>query len=199
MKIPDTDEAFNQLDDICYKWESTCSTDRCKIGLAFDQVDFIYQKDVNNYLFKFNGVDKFERKGAYVKELSKLDADLPIINRALVDYMTKGIHPKVTINGCDELKQFQKLVKLSSKYEYVEHNGHRYLYKCYRVFASNRPTDGRILKCREGNNPSKFGNTPDNCFIVNDDINGAKCPMHLDKQWYIDLAVKRLEDFGVKV
>ena len=199
VKIPDTDEAFNMLDDICYKWERTCSTERCDITLAFDQVDFIYQKDVNNYLFKFTGVDKYERKGAYVKELSRLDADLPIINRALVDYMTKGIHPRLTIRDCMDLMEFQKLVKLSGKYEHVEHNGEQYSYKCYRVFASKRPTDGKILKCRAGSNPAKFGNTPDNCFIVNDDIKGASVPPYLDRQWYVDLAIKRLNDFGVEL
>jgi DNA polymerase len=196
VQIPDTDEAFEMLDDICYRWESTCSTERCSITLAFDQVSEIWQKDVNNYLFRF--VDgKIERKGAYVKELSRLDADLPIINKALVDYMTKGIHPAVTINGCDDLMQFQKLVKLSSKYEHVEHNGKRYSYKCYRVFASTRPTDGKILKCRSGSNPAKFGNTPDSCFIVNDDVKDMKCPTHLDKRWYINTALSRLKDFGV--
>lgn len=198
VKIPDTDEAFNMLDDICYRWETTCSTELCNITLAFDQVTEIWQKDVNNYLFRF--VDgKIERKGAYVKELSRLDADLPIINRALVDFMTKGIHPSCTINGCDDLIQFQKLVKLSSKYEHVEHNGKQYSYKCYRVFASNRLSDGKILKCREGSNPAKFGNTPDQCFIVNDDVKGMSCPAHLDKKWYIDLALKRLADFGVRL
>lgn len=199
VQIPDTEEAFNMLDDVCYKWESTCSTSHCNITLAFDQVDWIYQKDVNNYLFKFTGKDKFERKGAYVKELSKLDADLPIINKALVDYMTKGIHPKVTVMGCDDLMQFQKLVKLSDVYEHVEHNGKKYSYKCYRVFASKNPRDGKILKCRSGNNPAKFGNTPDQCFIVNDDVKGMKCPAHLDKTWYVDLAIKRLADFGVNL
>ena len=196
VKIPDTDEAFNMLDDICYRWEATCSTELCSITLAFDQVSEIWQKDVNNYLFRF--VDgKIERKGAYVKELSRLDADLPIINKALVDYMTEGVHPTVTINGCDELMQFQKLVKLSSMYEYVEHNGKRYSYKCYRVFASTRSTDGKILKCRSGSNPAKFGNTPDSCFIVNDDVKGMKCPAHLDKQLYIKTAINRLANFGV--
>jgi len=31
----------------------------------------------------------------------------------------------------------------------------------------------------------------------NDDVNGVKCPSKLDKQWYINLAKKRLGDFGV--
>jgi DNA polymerase len=67
------------------------------------------------------------------------------------------------------------------------------------VFASTRGSDGKILKCRKDSNPAKFGNTPDRCFIANEDINGLKCPEYLDKAWYINLALKRLEDFGVMV
>ena len=196
VQIPDTDEAFNQLDDICYQWECRCSTDKCDIRLETDQISEIYQKDVNNYLWiDLDG--GIERKGAYVKELSTFDNDLPIINKALVDYMVKGVPVQDTINNCDELVMFQKLVKLSSKYEYVEHNGIKYDNKCYRVFASLDAKDGKILKCREGNNPAKFGNTPDKCFIENGDITNATCPMKLDKQYYIDLALKRLSDFGI--
>lgn len=203
VHIPDTDESFEMLDDICYRWEEHCSTDLCKIKLEFDQVDFIYQADVNNYLCKFAGVDKYERKGAYVKELSKLDADLPIVNRALVEYMTKGIHPATTINNCDDLIQFQKLVKLSNKFDWVEHNGKQYNYKCYRVYASTNREDGTINACRKrGDNVEvrKFGNTPEHCFIWNDDVNDMCCPPQLDKSWYIELAVNRLEKkFGLIV
>ena len=98
--------------------------------------------------------------------------------------------------------QFQKLVKLSNKFDYVEHDGQRYQYKCYRVFASKDPNDGTINACRKRDGKlevRKFGNTPDNCFIVNDDVNGMWCPAYLDKRWYINLALKRLSDFGVKL
>lgn len=44
----------------------------------------------------------------------------------------------------------------------------------------------------------KFANTPDNMYIVNGNISGVKVSDRLDKQWYIDLAKKRLEDYGVK-
>lgn len=196
VQIPDTYKAFEMLDDICYEWETRCSTDKCDIRLETDQIQEIYQKDVNNYLWidLDGGV---ERKGAYVKELNRLDFDLPIINQALVDYMVKKIPVEDTINKCDDLIMFQKLVKLSNKYEYVEHNGEIYNYKCYRVFASRDTSDGRILKCRRTTNPAKFGNTPDRCFIENNDVNGVKVPKKLDKQWYIDLAKKRLHDFGL--
>lgn len=197
IQIPDTDEAFDMLDDICYEWETRCSTEHCNILLETDQIYKIYQKDVNNYLW----VDLdggIERKGAYVKELNRLDYDLPIINKALVEYMVNNTPVEDTINSCEELIEFQKLVKLSSKYEYVEHNGARYSYKCYRVFASMDPKDGKILKCRSGNNPAKFGNTPDQCFIENGDVHNMPIPKKLDKQYYIDLAKKRLSDFGIK-
>ena len=49
--LPNTDEAFNMLDDICYEWETRCSTDLCSIKLGLDVVKEIYQKDVNNYLW----------------------------------------------------------------------------------------------------------------------------------------------------
>lgn len=206
IQIPDTDEAFEMLDDICYEWEMRCSTNLCDIKLETDQIKEIYQKDVNNYLW----VDLdggIERKGAYVKELSRLDNDLPIINKALVDYMAKKIPVEETINNCNELIMFQKLVKLTNKYEYVEHNDIRYDYKCYRVFASLDPKDGNILKVKNKLNKKtntynlvgeKFANTPDKCFIENGDVRNMNLPPMLDKQWYINLAKKRLGDFGIK-
>lgn len=197
IQIPDTDEAFDMLDDICYEWETRCSTSECDIRLETDQIYKIYQKDVNNYLWiDLDG--GIERKGAYVKELNKLDYDLPIVNKAIVEYMVHNIPVETTVNNCTDLIEFQKLVKLSAKYEYVEHNGIRYNYKCYRVFASIDPKDGKILKCRSGNNPAKFGNTPDQCFIENGDIHDMPIPKKLDRKYYIDLAKKRLADFNIK-
>jgi DNA polymerase len=120
VQIPDTDEAFDAVDDICYEWECRCSTDQCDIKLELDVISEIYQKDVNNYIW----IDEdggLERKGAYVKSLSALDYDLPIVNEALVEYFAHGTRVETTINTCDELIKFQKIVKLSNKYKWVEH------------------------------------------------------------------------------
>ena len=73
----------------------------------------------------------------------------------------------------------------------------RYSYKCYRVFASNDKRHGRLLKVKNGKNGEKFANTPDHCFINNENICDERVPDILDKQWYINLARKRLEDFGI--
>lgn len=194
ISLPNDDESFDKMDDICYEWEQ-----RCNMELEFDEIESIYQKDVNNYVFRFaNG--KLERKGAYVKELSPLDFDLPIVNKALVDYMMNKVPVETTIGLCDDLIMFQKIAKLSGKYEYVEHNNKKYTYKCYRVFASTDPSDGRLLKVKKKEARmvgEKFANTPESCFIFNDDVTDVKVPAKLDKQWYIDLAYKRLNDFGL--
>lgn len=38
IQIPDTDEAFNMVDDICFDWETRCSTDKCSILLGLDTI-----------------------------------------------------------------------------------------------------------------------------------------------------------------
>ena len=198
ISLPNTDESFEALDDTCYEWEQ-----RCKMELEFDEINWICQKDVNNYVYE-NADGSLERKGAYVKELNALDYDLPIVNEAIVEYMAHRTPIADTINACDDLIKFQKIVKLSSAYEFVEHNNIQYTYKCYRVFASTKETDGRILKCKtaikNGDKylkKDKFGITPDHCFIDNDDVTQKKVPSKLDKQWYIDLALERLSGFGL--
>lgn len=193
IQIPDTDEAFNKIDDICYEWET-----RTKMKLGFDFITEIWQKDVNNYIFRFDN-GKLERKGAYVKELDDLDNDLPIVNEAIVKYLTEGIIPEETIKNCNELKMFQKVVKVSSKYKYGYHNGKRLSEKTFRVFASDDENDGFIGKQKEeGATIEKFANTPDKCFIDNSNVNNKVVPTVLDKQWYIDLAKKRIADYGFK-
>jgi len=178
--------------EICHEWE-----DRTGMGLGFDEIDEIWQKDVNNYIFRFtNG--KLERKGAYVMELDDLNYDLPIVNKAIVDYLTKGIYPEETIKGCNILKEFQKIIKISSNYRLGWHNGDYLNDKTFRVFASKDKADSYIGKCRDiGETIEKFANTPEHCFIYNDDVNGLLVTEKLDKRWYIDLAEKRLLDFGI--
>ena len=136
-----------------------------------------------------------ESKGAYVKELSKLDYDLPIVNRALKEYMVNNTPIESTISKCDDLIEYQKIVKLSSKYQSVKHNNRHYTNKCYRVFASKSDSDGIIYKCRDGK-ADKFANTPEKAFLENGDIRGLKVPAKLNKQYYIDLAYERLRQYG---
>lgn len=67
VQVPDTEEAFDMMDDICWEWEQRCSTNKCEILLELDCIHEIYQKDVNNYLWiDIDG--GVERIGKYLKE-----------------------------------------------------------------------------------------------------------------------------------
>lgn len=219
VSIPDTDEAFDQMDDICYEWEK-----RCNMELEFDEIQSIWQKDVNNYVFQFkNG--KIERKGGYVKEPTVLEYDLPIVVKALVARLTKNVPVEDVINSCDDLKEFQMIKKISSKYECLIYGGRKEKYKdinpssgrlktytriigeerklaekCVRVFASKDKNKGCLWKIKKSTKQrSKVENVPDHCFIWNESVNNVKIPDELDKQWYIDVTNERLKDFGVVI
>lgn len=189
----DEQEWFNLIDDIAYEWEQ-----RTGLQLEFDEYRKVFQKDVNNYIVvDVNG--NFKSKGAYVKKLSNLDnGDFPIINEALKEYMVHGTPVEQTINNCDELKQFQLVSKISTKYDCIMHGNKRIKEKCIRVFASTDENDAGVKKIHATTGrPAKLQNSPDHCFIWNDEVNGVKVPSKLDKQWYIDKAIGRLKDFGV--
>ncbi|GAB3797266.1 hypothetical protein GCM10028868_18260 [Virgibacillus kimchii] len=176
------------IDDICYEWEQ-----RTRMELEFEEYTKVIQKDVNNYIL-VAADGSYESKGAYVKKLNPLDNDLPIVNEAVVNYFIKDIDPADTIFNCTELVKFQKIVKISNKYEYARYGRKRMTESVFRVFASVDENDGELLKVRDGS-ASKIGYTPDRCFIENNDVNGMEVPTKLDYWWYLDLANKRINDF----
>lgn len=193
IKLKSIDD-YDLIDDIVWEWEK-----RTGMRMGFDIYTKVFQKDVNNYLLVAPD-GKTKTKGAYTKSLSSVDYDLPIINKAMVDYMVNGTPVEKTIGDCDELIMFQKVVKLSGKYWRAWHDGKYMAEKCYRVFASKKSTDSYIGKCKEkGATIEKFANTADHCFVDNGNIKGKKCPSYLNKNWYINLAKERLSQYGVEV
>lgn len=195
---------------------------RTNLELEWEVFDRIYQKDVNNYIIIDDKKGKHKAKGAYLKDLNLLDNDLSVVNKALVNYFVNGTPLEETINACDDLIEFQKVIKLTNAYKYAmkdvvfenekvpnEETGKLELVtkwdgkilqdKTFRVFASTREEDGGIFKRKEDKNPEKFANTPDNCFIDNSEVLNKRVPDYLDKEFYIDLAQRRLNQFlGIK-
>ena len=220
LKFRDYERDFDIIDDIVYEWE-------CRTGMNMDFDIFfgeIFQKDVNNYLLIDHETGAVKAKGAYLKKLSELDYDLPIVNKAMVTYMTKGIPVEQTILDCDDLKEFQMVRKISSKYSKILHGGHWEKYrgvnpstgrlktfekfvgerkelneKCVRLFASTNKSDGGLWKVKGADKIEKLEGTPEHSFIFNEEVNGVKCPSKLDKQWYIKTAKERLKGFGAYV
>lgn len=206
VSVNDTDASWNRFDDICYEWEQ-----RTGVGLTFDIIKEIYQGDVNNYLWIAED-GSVEFKGAYVKEKNPLDNDMPIVNKAIVERLVNKTPIKKTIMECDDLIQFQKIFKVTSKYKCAWHNGEKLNEKTYRVFASKRFSDTYLGKVKDKEfvdketgqknireSVEKFANSPEHCFIINDAVTGLKVGrLPLDKEWYIELARKRIQDkFGI--
>lgn len=194
VKLDDYERDFDILDDIVYEWEQ-----RTGMNMEFDTfMGDIYQKDVNNYLLIDRETGAVKAKGGYVMKLNDLNYDLPIINKALVDYMIKGIPVERTIRECDDLREFQLVSKISNKYTHILYGNEPIKEKCVRVFASKIASDPGVKKVHATRKTAaKLTNSPEHCFIWNESVNGVSVPDKLDKEWYVNFAKKRLGDFGV--
>lgn len=177
------------IKEICKEWET-----RTRMDLEFDIFTKIYQKDVNNYIV-IHEDGTYDSKGAYVKKLNNLDYDLPIVNKALVEYFINNTPVEVTIGNCNQLKEFQFIARASSKYKALKHGNTVLNEKVVRVFASKNRSDGGVRKINSRDRLEKIAGTPDRCFIINDDVNGRRIPRRLDKSWYIEVARNRIHDF----
>ena len=195
----------DKVKDICHEWEKIT-----KMGLSFEEVSEIWQKDVNNYLIRFED-GKEEAKGAYVKFNSELDNDMSIVNEAVREGLRKMSWDAITEyiekhDRPEDMVKFQKIVKLSSRYNHVYFGRNEIKnHKCFRLFAV---CDGEILskaKSREGTH-EKYANTPESATIVFGDLGDPNLTdimgrrfgiKDVDKQYYIELARSRAMDFGL--
>ena len=180
---------FDLVDDITYQWEQ-----KTHLTMEFDYFKKVIQGDVNNYI-AIEPDGSYKAKGSYFKELSTIDNDLPIVNKAIKNYLIKNIPVEKTIYECDDLMQFQQIVKISSKYLYAVYNNKVLNEKTLRVFASKDNRDGTLYKVKNVNSKlrtEKTAATPVNAFIYNDSVQGVKCSDKLDKQWYVDLSYYRI-------
>lgn len=182
-------EDVNRYLEICNEW-----CERTKMELEHDFIKKIIQKDVNNYVYiKDNG--EVKSKGAYVKKLSLIDNDLPIVNKAIKEKLINNIDIEDTINNCNKLIEFQKCVKITGKYSHAVYGKENIYLKILRVFASKRYSDYPIMKIKADNKLEKISYTPDRVFIDNSNIKEKEVPENLDKSWYISLAKERLDSF----
>ena len=195
IKLDESDN--NKMKEIISIWEK-----RTRLKMDYTYFSQIIQKDVNNYIAISND-GSYKCKGAYVKKTNDLDYDLNIVNKAIKEYFVNGTPPQETINNCSNLRDFQKIIKLTSKYKAMYHNNTKLFGTVFRVFASNEIKDGCLFKCKVVKGVDKFekvANTPLKAFICNEDINDSNISKmyidKLDKSYYIQLAYDRIKDFG---
>lgn len=180
---------WDQFDKIVKAWEK-----RTRLNMEYDYTNAIYQRDVNNYIAIFDN-GKVERKGGAVKEAKIIDNDLPVVADAVVEYFVNGVDPTDYISKESDMMRFMTTYKLSGKYDGAMHNGEVLTDKVYRVFASRCNDDGIVYKFKTNKNPEKFASCPEHAKIVNTNIQGMKVPDWLDKQFYIDMAWRRINSF----
>lgn len=272
-------ETLVKIKEIAKEWET-----RTRLDLDWEIVNKIVQKDVNNYLIveaeDLNTIDieqetnpeiknkGYTSKGSYLKKLSKIDYDLAIVNKALKHYFIFGTPVEDYINSNDNLIDFQKIVKNTSKYkgfvygseslplnvkfmEWVANtkdaNDEPFKYvpiellpfikteplkdkhlvflenlddlsnlvligdldhleypkdysflqfKVHRVFATKDINKSTLYKVHgEKGVVTKVPNVPEHCEIINESVIDKKCPDWLDKEYYIDMAKKRIADY----
>ncbi len=195
-----------KLKEIIEQWQK-----RTRITLEVDICTGIWQKDVNNYIVKFeNG--KIKTKGAYVTQYlpvgdigrgtNILRNSGRIIDIAVVNYFVYGISPEETIMNHNILSDFQIITKTGSSYTgtYWRHKeGDIKVNKVNRVYATKHQGYGNLYKTKI--NPDgtirkdSIANLPEHCYVDNEGIMKLE---YVDRDYYIKLAKKRISDFRDK-
>lgn len=194
------DSNYPQVKAIVDEWQK-----RTGFELEEDSIKSIAQKDVNNYLeVQSDGTAK--AKGGYlVKGIAKAGAfkvnnDACIVATAIREYFVNGTPVEDTINGCDDITQFQIIAKAGSKYKESYHmvDGKREsVQKVNRVYATKDTRYGKLYKVKaEDDSEAKIESLPEHCMIDNSNEMDIS---QVDKTFYIEMAKKRVDDFkGIK-
>ena len=194
------DSQYDQVQEILAEWQS-----RTGFELEEDSIAQIAQKDVNNYV-EVQPSGKFKCKGGYlVRGISPAGAfnvnnNATIVAKALVEYFVHGTPPEDTINACDDIFQFQIIAKAGAKYREAYHmvDGEKVpVQKVNRIYATADTRYGKLFKVKaENDSEAKIEMLPEHCIIDNDN---HLTIADVDKQFYIDMAKKRINDFmGIK-
>ena len=185
-------KADEKIRDVIHEWEK-----RTRLTMELGEVRAIAQKDVNNYIME-DGEGHIKSKGGYVSLYHKGDFkmnSLQIIHRAIGDYFLHGTPVEDTINACEDPLAFQIIAKAGGTYTGVVHevDGEMQpVQRVNRVYASHRGTQGTLYKTKEDGRRDKIASLPDHCLIDNDNRIHI---YEIDRQWYIELAKKRVQDY----
>ena len=194
------DSQYDQVQEILNEWQA-----RSGFTLEEDKISQLAQKDVNGYI-EVQPSGTFKCKGGYlVRGIAPAGAfnvnnNATIVAKALVEYFVHGTPPEDTINSCDDIFQFQIIAKAGAKYRDAYHiiDGKKVsIQKVNRVYATTDTRYGKLYKVKaENDSEAKIEMLPEHCIIDNDN---HLTIADVDKQFYIDMAKKRINDFmGIK-
>ena len=195
-----TNDAEDLIDEVCAEWEKDW-----KFSLEKTVADNLYEKDVNNYVFK-DSSGKVKVKGAYVTKFDESNEQdtLAILAKAVVNYFLEGQDTRTTICNPENLAtDYQMIKKLGNMYDtptWKREYGDVEVQKVNRIFPSTDIKNGGLYKHKKSKEIGvldKVEGTPEHVLIYNEDIRGKKIGEldNIDYEWYIAEANKRIEDF----
>ena len=199
-----TDDAEELIDNVCVDWEKDW-----RFSLEKTVADNLYEKDVNNYVFK-DADGKIKVKGAYVTKFDEGNEQdtLAILAQAVVNYFLEGKEIRETIiNPSNPATDYQMIKKLGGMYDtptWKKDSGDEIVQKVNRIFPSTDETLGGLYKHKKEKaigTLDKVEGTPEHVLILNTDIRDKKIGdlKNIDYNWYIEEAQKRVDDFmGIK-
>ncbi len=195
-----TNDAEDLIDKVCAEWEKDW-----KFSLEKTVADNLYEKDVNNYVFK-DSSGKVKVKGAYVTKFDEGNEQdtLAILAKAVVNYFLDGTDIRTTICNPENLAtDYQMIKKLGNMYDtptWKREYGDVEVQKVNRIFPSTDAKNGGLYKHKKSKEIGvldKVEGTPEHVLIYNEDIRGKKIGelKDIDYEWYIAEAQHRIDDF----
>lgn len=209
------EEYKEQAHSILHNWEKITG-----LELEEDKIVKIIMRDVNNYAeivqvgnndyevhYKGGELTRGEHKFKWNKEKKTFEYSykkslksnsMSIVSEALLKRLLFDIPVEETINKCDDIFRFQIISHLGSTYEKCvqeSENGDIELQKNNRIYAGLK-TSGTIMKVKPDGRRDSLANCPTNPIVDN----ANQCTINdINKQWYIDFANQKVNDFlGIK-
>jgi hypothetical protein len=184
-----TDE--DKVKEVVKDWE-----ERTRMVMEISYGVKIVQKDVNNYVFKKED-GSVKAVGGYVRQYKPRDLrrTLSVIDKALVEHLINDVSIEEYIHSNNDPLDYQIVSKVGKTYDRVffESDGVQtptnFVNRAFAGFNA-----GRLYKQKEGKNKEMVANHPSNTFIWDRDVSDLDMSL-IDKQWYIDMTYKRLNDY----
>lgn len=189
-----------------------------------DEIDELWQRDVNNYCMLLPGGGVYVKGGTVGGyhgrgknwALRGFSYTNTIIDKAIVNKLAYGIDIADTVNNETDLGRFQIIAKAGSPYPHVykdcfevyeeipegsrrkvprviETRRGAEVQRVNRIYATKDTSCGRLMKESHHGNLSKFSDTPPHAFV--DNKNSEMTLDMLDRDWYTELATKKMLDF----
>lgn len=199
------DSQYDQVNAIVQEWQ-----ERTHFTLEEDVIDRYYAKDVNNFV-EIGGDGSVKKKGGYVVRgiapagAFNINNNATIVAKAITEYFVNGTPVEETVNGSEDVFEFQMIAKAGASYREAYHliDGEKHpVQKVNRVYATTDERYGKLYKVKaDDDSEAKIDSLPEHCIIDN---TAVKSPGHtaldqIDRQFYINMAQKRINDFlGIK-